>query len=113
MQAGEVLGCSTFEAGDGETALRLLAREWRNIGLVLLDWNMPGIDGLEVLKRIKADDRFADIPVMMVTTESERENILKAIMHGADAYLTKPFAVEDLITKVNECVTTVARKEGE
>ena len=50
---------------------------------------------------------------MMVTTESERENILKAMMRGADAYLTKPFAVEDLITKVNECVTTGVRKEDE
>lgn len=113
VQAGEVIGCDTIEAADGESALAILEKEWKNIGLVLLDWNMPGIDGLEVLKELKSDKRFADIPVMMVTTESEKENILKAIFQGADAYLTKPFAVEDLVTKINECLAAATRKESE
>lgn len=112
-QAGEVIGCETVEAADGEEAIAILERDHKSIGLVLLDWNMPGIDGMEVLKRIKDDRRFAGIPVMMVTTESEKENILKAIMGGADAYLTKPFAVEDLITKVNECMAAATKEEEE
>jgi len=111
-QAGEVIGCGTLEAADGASGLAVLEKESGNVGLILLDWNMPGMDGLEVLKKLKADKRFADIPVMMVTTESERDNILKAIMEGADAYLTKPFAVEDLITKINECLASATHGEG-
>ena len=103
-QAGEVLGCETLEAADGESALAILEKDWQRVGLILLDWNMPGMDGLQVLQKIKADKRFADIPVMMVTTEAEKEKILKAMFEGADSYLTKPFAIEDLVTKVNECV---------
>jgi len=98
--ASEVIGFEALEAENGEQALKLLETEWKNISLILLDWNMPGMNGLEVLKELKKDSRFSAIPVMMVTTESERIRVVQAIQLGAANYLSKPFVPEDLITKI-------------
>ena len=98
-----VLGYDFIEAEDGEDALLMLETEYNDIGLILLDWNMPGLSGYEVLRALKEDERYKDIPVMMVTTESEKSNILSAIRAGAANYLTKPFSNEDLLTKIMEC----------
>ena len=98
-----VLGHDFAEAEDGEEALSLLETEYSDIGLILLDWNMPGLNGYEVLLILKEDERYKDIPVMMVTTESEKSNIVSAVRAGAINYLTKPFSNEDLLTKIMEC----------
>lgn len=98
--AAAVIGFEALEAATGEEAMQILQKEGNNVSLVLLDWNMPGMNGLEVLQKIKADPVINKIPVMMVTTESERKNIIKAIQQGASNYLSKPFAPEDLITKM-------------
>ena len=74
------------------------------IKLILLDLNMPEMNGFETLDAIKADDRFKNIPVMMVTTEPEKSNISKAISRGAKHYITKPFTQEDLATRIAECL---------
>lgn len=100
--AVEVLDGELLEASDGIEALDLLEEEYKRVDLILLDWNMPRLDGMEVLKRLKADRRFRSIPVMMVTTESERENIVRAIQHGAVHYLLKPFTIEELIKRIME-----------
>lgn len=100
----EVLGYATLEASDGEEALGILKENHKEIILVLLDWNMPGMNGFELLKKIKADERYSGIPVMMVTTESERENIIRAIQAGAKHYLTKPFTQQDLAARIMECL---------
>jgi two-component system, chemotaxis family, chemotaxis protein CheY len=99
-----VMGFEVLEAGDGKQALAVLETEYPNVGLVMLDWNMPEMDGYECLVAIKADERFKHIPVMMCTTESERENVIKAIQAGAKSYVTKPFSPEDLVTKIMECL---------
>ena len=98
-----VLGYDFIEAEDGEDALLLLETEYNDIGLILLDWNMPGLSGYEVLRALKKDERYKNIPVMMVTTESEKSNIVSAVRAGAANYLTKPFSNEDLLTKIMEC----------
>ncbi len=95
-----VLGFEFLEASDGQEALKILEKEYMNVAMVLLDWNMPILDGLEVLKRIKNDRRFRDIPVMMVTTEVERGKVVEAISAGAKNYIMKPFSHEDLIAKI-------------
>ena len=100
--AVEVLDGDLLEASDGIEALELLEEEYRSIDLILLDWNMPRLDGMEVLKKLKADSRFRAIPVMMVTTESERSNIVKAIQHGAVHYLVKPFTIQELVKRIME-----------
>jgi len=98
------LGYEVVEADCGVSALKVLSGSSDDIGLVLLDWNMPGMNGLEVLKAIKADERFKDIPVMMVTTEGEKKNIIQAIQAGATNYLIKPFTQEELAAKIMECL---------
>ncbi len=97
-----VLGFDLLEAGNGVEALDVLEKNYTETDLILLDWNMPEMDGFETLQRIKADDRFKHIPVMMVTTEVERSNVIKAIQAGAKNYLSKPFTPEDLTTKIME-----------
>lgn len=104
--SAEVLGLEFLEAGDGAEALDVLSAEYNNVGLILLDWNMPVMDGFTTLKNLKSDERFKGIPVMMVTTEAERTNIVQAIQTGAKHYLIKPFTPEDLMSKMLECMGT-------
>ncbi|MBU2701804.1 two-component system chemotaxis response regulator CheY [Sporomusaceae bacterium BoRhaA] len=99
----ELLDFELLEAADGMEALKILAQS-KDVGLILLDWNMPGMDGMDFLLKVKNSESFPDIPIMMVTTESEKENIIKAIQAGAINYLVKPFTIEELMKKVLECV---------
>ena len=98
----ETLGYEALEADCGEAALEVLGKEAVDVALVLLDWNMPGMNGLEVLQALKAREETRDIPVMMVTTEAEKSNIVRAIQNGAVNYLTKPFRQEDLEARIME-----------
>lgn len=102
--AVEVIEYDFLEAGDGEEALKIINENYSDIALILLDWNMPGIDGFEVLKLIKTEDRFKNIPVMMVTTESEKISIIKAIQAGAIHYVIKPFTMEEVTKKMFEAL---------
>ena len=97
----DVLGFDFFEAGDGQDGLNLLEKEGP-VDLILLDWNMPVMDGLTMLRALKADERFKHIPVTMVTTEIERHKVIAAVECGAKNYVMKPFTQEDLIAKVLE-----------
>ncbi len=100
----DTLGFTMIEASSGEEALDVLQEHYEDVVLALLDWNMPGMNGLELLQKMKADERYAGIPVMMVTTEAERANIIRAIRAGAKHYLTKPFTQEDLAARIMECL---------
>jgi two-component system chemotaxis response regulator CheY len=100
----EVLDYQLIEASDGLEALSILERSSEEIVLILLDWNMPGMDGLVFLEKIKSTESLKHIPIMMVTTESEKENIIRAIQAGAINYLVKPFTIEELMKKVLECM---------
>lgn len=102
--AVEVLDYNLLEACDGFEALSVLEKDFKNIALILLDWNMPGMNGMEFLKIVKGNKDFKGIPVMMVTTESERENIIKAIQAGAAHYIVKPFSIEELMKRILECL---------
>lgn len=100
--AVEMLQYSFLEAGDGFSALALLETEYQEVELILLDVNMPGMSGLDLLERLKQDERFKSIPVMMVTTESERTRMIRALKAGAVNYVCKPFTQEELTTKMVE-----------
>lgn len=99
---GSALGYEVLEAENGQIALDLLKVKGKEVGLILLDWNMPGMNGLEVLKKVKGDPALAHIPVMMVTTEGEKDYIVQSIQAGAAHYLTKPFTQEDMATRIME-----------
>jgi two-component system chemotaxis response regulator CheY len=95
------LGFKNFlEAGNGAEALDVLGKSKDNVDLILLDWNMPEMDGLEFLKVIKSSDEYKEIPILMVTTEAAKEDILTALKHGVNNYVVKPFTPETLQTKV-------------
>jgi len=100
----ELLEYEFLEAGDGLEAFAILEESFEEIGLILLDWNMPGMDGLSFLQKIKEMHTMRKIPVMMVTTESEKENIIRAIQAGAINYMVKPFTIEELTKKILECM---------
>jgi two-component system, chemotaxis family, chemotaxis protein CheY len=98
----DVLGYGFLEASNGLEALEVIAKNHEDIALIILDVNMPEMDGFELLRRVKADPVFKDIPVMMLTTESERGKIIEAIQAGAVNYICKPFQQEDLTVKIAE-----------
>ena len=100
----QALGYDILEASDGLECLDQLHAHPEEVELVLLDCNMPNLDGMETLKAIKADPALSSIPVMIVTTEGEREKMIRAIKAGASQYLTKPFTEDDLLTKMMECL---------
>ena len=98
----DVLGYGFLEAANGLEALDVIAKNHDDIALIILDVNMPEMDGFELLRRVKADPVYKDIPVMMLTTESERGKIIEAIQAGAVNYICKPFQQEDLTVKIAE-----------
>ena len=102
--AADVLDLETEEAQDGIEALNILEENYSDIDLVLLDWNMPGKTGFEVLQEIKENVDYKNIPVMMVTTEGHKTSIVAAVRAGADNYLVKPFTVDELESKIVECI---------
>lgn len=89
------------EANDGEEGLEVLRKDYDSIKLILLDWNMPGMNGFEFLKKVKSDLFYSKIPIIMVTTENEKEAIVKALQAGISNYILKPFSNEELLKKVN------------
>ena len=100
----DTIGFECLEAENGQVALDLLEATYQEVGLIILDWNMPVMDGFQTLQELKKDTRFVNIPVIMVTTESEKTNMIKAIQAGAKQYLSKPFSQEDLLVKMMQCM---------
>jgi len=94
----EEKGFECEEAADGQAGMdKLTSRQ--SFDLALVDWNMPVMDGLEMLKKLRADG-FSGLKVLMVTTEAENDYILRALDAGADEYLMKPFDDEALTEKL-------------
>ncbi len=95
------LGYSNIdEAEDGSQGLAMLRRQ--TFDFVVSDWNMPNMDGLEMLKHIRADPKLAKLPVLMVTAEAKKENIIAAARAGANGYVVKPFTATILDEKLNK-----------
>jgi two-component system chemotaxis response regulator CheY len=84
------------EAGDGRQALETLA----DVGMVLTDWNMPVMDGLSLVRSLRANPATARLPVIMVTSEGAREEVMEALSAGVNDYIVKPFTKEILAEKV-------------
>jgi two-component system, chemotaxis family, chemotaxis protein CheY len=89
---------NVIEAEDGQAGLAKLQNE--KVDLVLLDWNMPKMTGLELLKAIRADDALQHIPVVMITAEGRKEDVLEAVKAGVNNFVVKPFTAETLEEKL-------------
>ncbi len=88
-----------LEAESGDEAQALLKEEGP-FGLVVCDWNMPGMSGLDLLRWVRQTDRLRGLPFLMVTAEAKRENILEAIQAGVTNYVVKPFNKQKLAEKI-------------
>jgi two-component system chemotaxis response regulator CheY len=94
------LGYQVSEAATGTEALTLLASRPEPPALLLVDWNMPEMNGLDLVKRVRGNPVYAPTRVMMVTTETEMEQIADALGAGADEYVMKPFTKDILADKL-------------
>lgn len=93
------LGFETSTACNGKEALEHLESQPRP-DVVLVDWNMPEMDGLQFITEVRRDKRYAGMTLLMVTTETETDQMLRALTAGADEYLMKPFQKEGLVDKL-------------
>ena len=93
------LGFEVHEAASGLEAFTTLHKV-KPMDLVLVDWNMPEMDGYEFLRKVRAESAFEDVPIMMVTTESEMSQVAIALEGGANEYLMKPFDKQGLLEKL-------------
>jgi two-component system chemotaxis response regulator CheY len=91
---------NTHEADDGSTALPQLQNG--NFDFLVTDWNMPGMTGLDLLKAVRAEPKIAKLPVLMVTAESKREQIIEAAQAGVNGYVVKPFTAATLEEKIKK-----------
>jgi two-component system chemotaxis response regulator CheY len=91
------------EADDGDSALEKL--RGTRFDLVIADWNMPRMNGLDLVKAIRADEGLKTIPVLMVTAEASKENIIEAVKSGVSGYVVKPFSSDVLKEKIEKVLS--------
>ena len=91
---------NTHEADDGNTTLPMLKNG--DYQFVVTDWNMPGMQGIDLLKAIRLDDKLKHLPVLMVTAEAKREQIIEAAQAGVNGYIVKPFTAATLKEKLDK-----------
>lgn len=107
----EAAGYGTLEAYNGLDGLKLAKQEIPD--LVLLDLMLPGIDGLEVCKRLRADEKLRNVPIIMLTAKSEEIDKILGLELGADDYMTKPFSVRELTARVKALLRRINTQEAE
>jgi two-component system chemotaxis response regulator CheY len=91
---------NTEEADDGLTALPILKAG--GVDFLVTDWNMPGMQGIDLLKTVRADEELRTLPVLMVTAETKREQIMEAAQAGVNGYIVKPFTAATLKEKIEK-----------
>lgn len=87
-----------FDAPDGKTALDILIKD--NIDLLLVDWNMPKLNGLELVKIVRGLEMYRDLPIIMVTSEAARYNVMEAVKAGVTDYIIKPISDKTVLEKI-------------
>ena len=97
-----------LEAGDGAEALAMIEHSMPD--LLLVDWNLPNMDGLTLVKNIRKNN--TSVPIIMVTTEAEKDRVIEAIKAGVNNYVVKPFSAETLGQKIEQIVNTAKESAG-
>jgi two-component system, chemotaxis family, chemotaxis protein CheY len=95
------------EADDGKTALPML--QSGGYDFLISDWNMPGMSGLDLIKAVRSDAKLAKLPVLMLTAEAKREQIIEAAQAGVNGYVIKPFTAETLKEKLDKILGATAK----
>ena len=95
-----------LEAGDGQEALDLLKQETPD--LILIDWNMPNMDGITLVRKVRETNKT--IPLIMCTTEAQKDRVIEAVKAGVNNYVVKPFNVESLAQKIDQTMAKVGAK---
>jgi len=95
------------EADDGKTALPML--QAGGFDFLISDWNMPGMSGLDLIKAVRSDAKLAKMPVLMLTAEAKREQIIEAAQAGVNGYVIKPFTAETLKEKLDKILGATAK----
>ncbi len=96
---------NTVEADDGSTALPILKAG--GVDFLITDWNMPGMPGIELLNAVRSDEKLKHIPVLMVTAEAKRDQIIQAAQAGINGYIVKPFTAATLQQKIEKIFASV------
>jgi two-component system phosphate regulon response regulator PhoB len=104
----EQSGYSPLRANDAEQAIELVRDELPD--LVLLDWMLPGMSGIEFARRLRADRRTQDVPIIMLTARAEEHDKLSGLETGADDYITKPFSPRELNARIRALLRGVRRR---
>ncbi len=101
---------NTDEADDGNTALPKLQNG--DFDFLVTDWNMPGMQGIDLLKAVRADPKLANLPVLMVTAEAKKEQIVAAAQAGVNGYIVKPFTAATLKEKIDKIFERIEASQG-
>lgn len=101
---------NTDEADDGNTALPKLQNG--GFDFLVTDWNMPGMQGIDLLKAVRADPKLANLPVLMVTAEAKKEQIVAAAQAGVNGYIVKPFTAATLKEKIDKIFERIEASQG-
>ncbi len=102
----KAIGYEAFvEAGDGREALSKLSSD-ESINFIITDWNMPEVSGLELVKSIRSSDKFAKLPILMVTTRGLKEDIVEALQAKVNNYVVKPFTPQILREKIDQILAS-------
>ena len=97
---------NTSEADDGNTALPML--KGGGFDFLITDWNMPGMQGIDLLKAVRGDPELASLPVLLVTAEAKKEQIIEAAQAGVNGYIVKPFNAATLKEKIEKIFERIA-----
>ncbi|MEJ2687135.1 MAG: chemotaxis response regulator CheY, partial [Gammaproteobacteria bacterium] len=101
---------NTQEADDGNSALPVL--QSGNFDFLITDWNMPGMTGIDLLKAVRADAKLAGLPVLMVTAEAKKDQIVEAAQAGVNGYIVKPFTAVTLKEKIDKIFERLAAAQS-
>jgi two-component system chemotaxis response regulator CheY len=93
--------CQFLEAANGKEALQLLGTQ-EEVHLILLDWNMPELSGIDFLKQVRSTEKYKNLPIIMVTSESAKYNVIEALKDGATDYIIKPVNEKIFIEKMTK-----------
>ncbi|MCW8934397.1 MAG: chemotaxis response regulator CheY [Gammaproteobacteria bacterium] len=99
---------NTDEADDGQTGLPKL--QSGNFDFLVTDWNMPGMTGIDLLRAVRADEKLKTLPVLMVTAEAKKEQIVLAAQEGVNGYIVKPFTAQTLKEKIDKIFERIEGK---